>query len=137
MENTAEEVLDSYYEDAVELKDNKLLIFKRVVDYRRTDRTAAIVYLEDQTLGTTIELGTYIDAEWKFITPITENLFWSTVKSYQKESQEVFTRIRSRVPSSKDLHMYKVNFQRLSEKANETITRLKSIFYGEVQDNNN
>lgn len=136
MENEMEVMLDSYYEDSVELKDNKFLIFKRVNDYRQTDRKAAMVYLEDRTLGTMIELGTYFDASWRFLTPITEKLFWSTVKSYQDETKEVFNRIRCRIPESRDLFMYRLHFSKFRTNTAETIDRLKKIFHGEVQNDN-
>lgn len=136
MENEMNQIIDSYYEDSVELKDNKFLIFKRICDYRNTNRKAAIAYLEDRTLGTTIELGTYFDASWRFLTPITENLFWSTVKGYSEETKEVFKRIRSHVPASRDIMAYKYQFSKLKIGADETLTKLKSIFNSGVQDNN-
>jgi len=137
MENEMEQMLDSYYEDSVELRDNKFLIFKRVNDYRQSDRMAAMVYLEDRTLGTMIELGTYFDASWRFLTPMTEKLFWSNVKSYQDETKDVFNRIRCRIPDSRDLFMYRLHFSKFRTSTAETIDRLKKIFHGEVQDNNN
>lgn len=137
MENEMELMIDSYYEDSVELKDNKFLIFKRVNDYRQTDRKAAMAYLEDRTLGTMIELGTYFDASWRFLTPMTERLFWSTVKSHREETKDVFNRIRSKVPESKDILMYRLHFSKFKSNTLETIDRLKRIFHGEVQDDNN
>jgi hypothetical protein len=136
MEDELDQMIDSYYEDSVELKDNKFLIFKRVNDYRQTDRKAAMVYLEDRTLGTVIELGTYFDASWRFLTPITEKLFWSTVKAYQKESKEIFNKIRSNVPPSRNLLVYQIQFSRLKKGSSETLNKLRSIFRGEIQDDN-
>jgi hypothetical protein len=136
MESEIDQVIDSYYEDSVEMKDNKFLIFKRVCDYRNTNRRAAIAYLEDRTLGTTVELGTYFDASWRFVTPITENLFWSTVKEYQEETKDVFKRIRSHIPGSKEIMAYQIQFSKLRVATGETLTKLRSIFKGEVQDNN-
>lgn len=132
MENAIDQLIDSHYEDSIELKDNKFLIFKRITDYRQTDRSAATVYLEDRTLGTMIELGTYFDASWKFLSPITSNLFWVTVKSYQKETKEIFDRVRSRIPGSRDIFAYKFNFLKLKDRATDTLERLKKFFDSEV-----
>jgi hypothetical protein len=80
-----EELLESYYEDTVELIDGKLLSFRRVFDYHCTNRTAIEVSIEDTENQTLTKISTYFDGKWVFSTPVHENLFWTHIKpNYEK-----------------------------------------------------
>jgi len=136
MEEEVEHLIDSYYEDSVEMKDEKFLIFKRISDYRRTERDAAVIYLEDRTLGTSVELGLYFDAEWKFITPMTEKLFWSSIKQYPDKVKEIFDRIRERAPQSKNRMVHQIYFSKLKSRIEGNIEKLSKVFNSEIQDDN-
>jgi hypothetical protein len=123
MTDQIEQLIESYYEDSIELADNKLLCFKRIDNYRHTGRKSVDVSIEDLETGTQIGLATYFDAKWSFISPANEKLFWQTVKLHQLEVKDVFNRMRDRVPSA-----YGVKIKSFSSMTSSKLNKLNTIF---------
>lgn len=123
MTEKMEKFIDSYYEDSIDLPDHKLLTFKREVDYRRTERRAIHISLEDIETGTTIDLGTYFDARWKFTSPMNERVFWKYVKSNWDQFKILFDKMRGPVPTTYSLH-----FKKITERDSSTHEELSTIY---------
>jgi len=131
MTNQMEKLIDSYYEDSIEVLDRKLLCFKRLLDYRCTDRRAVNISIEDPETGTTIDLATYFDARWIFSSPMGERIFWQNVKYNSLEFKEVFNRMRESIPV-KELQVYQINFRRMSNRTSSKLDKLTTIFKSEL-----
>lgn len=130
MTDEMERLIDSYYEDSIELSDHKILLFKRIQNYKCTDRLAVKVSIEDLETETTIELGIYFDAKWIFNLPMSERIFWYNAKIYWNKVKEVFNRMREPIPV-KEVHVYKIRFRQASDRATSRLERLTSIFKDE------
>jgi hypothetical protein len=100
MIEAVEQLVDKYYEDSIELPDNKWLIFTRKSEYRGSNRSAVLVTLEDLEMGTQIELAKYFDAKWYFTIPQMESIFWQNIKSYYPKFKEIFSRLRKPIPNA-------------------------------------
>jgi hypothetical protein len=129
MTDEMEKLIDSYYEDSIELSDDKLLCFQRISNYRCTDRRAVKVSIEDLETRTKIDLATYFDAKWIFCSPMHESMFWQQVKSNSPEFKEVFDRMRVNVPI-KELHVYQIKFGQMSDRVSNRMDKLTTIFKG-------
>lgn len=127
MTDNMEKLIDSYYEDSIELSDHKLLCFKRITDYKCTDRKAVKISVEDLETETTIDLATYFDAKWIFSSPMSESIFWQYAKEHRLQFKEVFSRMREKVPG-KEFHMYKIRFNQLFGKSSTVHDTLTAIF---------
>jgi hypothetical protein len=109
MNETVEKLIDSYYEDSLELPDNKLLTIKRELNHRSSGRQAIHILLDDLDTGTKIDLGTYFDARWKFSLPMNERIFWKYVKSNWNNFKSLFNKMRGSIPTSYQLQFKKLN----------------------------
>jgi hypothetical protein len=130
-----EKIIDSYYEDSIELTENRQLCFKRLLNYRRTERQAVKVSIDDLDNGTSIELGIYFDAVWKFSSPMNERTFWQQVKSNMLEFKEVFDRMRMKLPG-REFHAYKIKFGQLSGRTSSKLDKLTTLFKSELDEHN-
>ena len=131
MTEEMEKLIDLYYEDSIDLPENRILCFKRISDYRRTERQAVKVSVEDLETETSIELGTYFDAVWKFSSPMNERIFWQHVKSHTSEFREIFDRLRMKVPG-REFHAYKIQFSKFSSRSASNLDKLTTIFKSEL-----
>jgi hypothetical protein len=131
MTEEMEKLIDLYYEDSIELTENRQLCFKRISEYRRTERQAVKVSIDDLDNGTSIELGIYFDAVWKFSSPMNERTFWQQVKSYTPEFREIFDRLRMKVPG-REFHAYKIRFGQFSGRSSSHVDKLTTIFKSEL-----
>ena len=131
MTEEMEKLIDLYQEDSIDLPENRVLCFKRIVDYRRTERQAVKVSVEDLETETSIELGTYFDAVWKFSSPMNERTFWQHVKSHTLEFREIFDRLRMKVPG-REFHAYKIRFSQFSSRSSSKLDKLTTIFKSEL-----
>ena len=127
MTDEMEKLIEAYYEDFIELPDQKFLCFNRVVDYRRTERRAVKVFIEDLENEVTSDLGTYFDAKWSFTSPMSERLFWQSIKANSEKAKEIFYHMREPVPS-KEIHVYKIKFKNMSSRATSKLDKLTMIF---------
>jgi hypothetical protein len=135
MTEEMEKIIDSYYEDSIELTENRQLCFKRLLNYRRTERQAVKVSIDDLDNGTSIELGIYFDAVWKFSSPMNERTFWQQVKSNMLEFKEVFDRMRMKLPG-REFHAYKIKFGQLSGRTSSKLDKLTTLFKSELDEHN-
>ena len=136
MTERMEKIIDSYHEGSIELADQKLLCFKRISDYKRTDRRAVKISVEDLETETTIELATYFDAKWPFSSPMSESIFWKYAKEHHVKFKEVFDRLRETVPSSKEIHAARLRFSKLSDNTSSQVDKLSTIFKGDSNGQN-
>jgi hypothetical protein len=91
--------MDVYYEDSIELDDNKWLRFKRQTNYKGTSKRAVEISLEDLETGTKLTIGNWFDGKWYFNLPTEhQSIFWKTVKEYNGLVKEIFKRTRESVP---------------------------------------
>ncbi len=127
MTDQMEKLIEIYYEDSISLNDGKFLQFKRVPDYKCTERTAVNVSLEDRETQTIIDLGTHFDAKWIFSSPMNENLFWQAIKQNPTESKEIIKRLRQSLPG-KELFAYQLQLKSISWRAAERMDKLVTIF---------
>lgn len=130
MTEEMEKIIDLHYEDSIELPENKLLYFKRIVNYKCTYRQAVKISIEDLENGMTIELGTYFDATWKFSSPMNERIFWQNVKSNMLKFKEVFDRLRLPIPTSKEVHAYHIISKKVSMNTSNHFNKFLNIFKG-------
>ena len=135
MTDEMEKLIDLYYEDSIELPENRLLCFKRVSNYKCTERQAVKVSIEDLETETSIELGIYFDAVWKFSSPMNERTFWQHVKSNIENFREVFDRMRMKVPG-REVHAYKIKFRQLTGRTSSKMDKLTKIFKSELDEQN-
>jgi hypothetical protein len=135
MTEEMEKLIDLYYEDSIELPENRLLCFKRISDHRRTERQAVKVSIEDLETETTTELGLYFDAKWTFSSPMNERIFWQQVKANIQMFREVFDRMRMKVPG-REIHAYKIRFGQLSGRTSSKLDKLTTIFKSELDESN-
>jgi len=135
MTEEMEKLIDLYYEDSIELPENRLLCFKRISNHKCTDRQAVRVSIEDLETETIIDLGLYFDAKWTFSSPMNERTFWHHVKSNIPAFREVFDRMRMRVPG-REIHAYKIRFGQLSGRTSSKIDKLTTIFKSELDESN-
>ena len=124
-----EELVDSYYEDSIELCDGRILCFKRQFDYRCTNRNAIEVSLEDIENQTVINISTYFDGRWIFSTPIHENMFWAQIKPNYSKVKEIIDRMKCACPS-KDMLAYRMQVNRAAHSITGPIAKLFEIFKG-------
>jgi hypothetical protein len=136
MTEAMEKRIDSYYEDSIELADRKFLRFKRIVEYRCTNRRAVKIAIEDLETETTVDLATYFDAKWTFSSPMSESIFWRTVKENMAEFKEVFNRLRESVPSSKEFHMYQIRMGKFASRTSSSLDKLTTLFKSELNEPN-
>jgi hypothetical protein len=129
MTSNLEELLDSYYEGTVELLDGRYLCFKRLFDYRCTNRPAIEVFIEDLTNRATISLSTYFDGKWIFSTPLNENAFWEHIRPHRTEVREILTRLSSAEPS-REVLAYKLKFKFLTDSTSDSLFKLLHLFKG-------
>ena len=135
MTDEMEKLIDLYYEDSIELPENRLLNFKRVLNYKFTDRQAVKISIEDPETGSNIELGTYFDAAWKFSSPMNERIFWQHSKLNVLAFKEVFDRMRMRIPG-KEFHAYRLKFRQLSDHATSGLDKLTTLFKSKLDEPN-
>ena len=135
MTDEMEKLIDLYYEDSIELPENRLLCFKRVSNYKCTERQSVKVSIDDLETGTSIELGIYFDAVWKFSSPMNERTFWQHVKSNTENFREVFDRMRMKVPG-REFHAYKIKFRQLTDRTSSKMDKLTTIFKSELDESN-
>lgn len=135
MTEEMEKLIDLYYEDSIELPENRLLCFKRISNHKCTDRQAVRVSIEDLETETKTELGLYFDAKWTFSSPMNERIFWHHVKSNIPPFREVFDRMRTKVPG-REFHAYKIKFSQLSDRTSSRIDKLTTIFKSELDGTN-
>ncbi|NBU48420.1 MAG: hypothetical protein EBS34_13475 [Flavobacteriales bacterium] len=135
MTDEMEKIIDSYYEDSIELPENRLLCFKRISNYKCTDRRAVKVSIEDLETETKIDLGLYFDAKWKFSSPMNERTFWLHVKDSIDRFKEIFDRMREAVPI-KEVHVYKIRFRQISDRVSSKMDKLTTIFKSELNESN-
>lgn len=131
MTEEMEKLIDLYYEDSIDLPENRLLYFKRISDYRRTERKAVKVSIEDLETETTIELGIYFDAVWKFSSPMNERTFWQNAKSHAEDFKEVFDRMRVKVPKA-----HVIRFNMLTGRTSSQLDKLTILFKSELDEHN-
>ena len=131
MTEEMEKMIDLYYEDSINLPENRVLCFKRISNHKRTERQAVKVSVEDNETDTTIELGLYFDAKWIFSSPMNERIFWQHVKSHTPEFREIFDRLRMKVPG-REFHAYKIKFGQLSGRTSSKLDKLTTIFKSEL-----
>ncbi len=127
MNKETEELIESYYEDSIELADRKLLIFKRISNYRSTGKNAVRVLLEDLETGTSIDLALYFDAVWKFTSPMGERIFWQTAKIKNESFKELFNRFRLPV-QAREIHAYRIMIKKFSNTTSNQFNKLLNIF---------
>lgn len=130
MTEEMEKLIDLYYEDSIELPENRLLCFKRISNHKCTDRQSVRVSIEDLETETTTELGLYFDAKWTFSSPMNERIFWQHVKSNIPMFREVFDRMRMKVPG-REIHAYKIRFGQLTNRNAAKLDKLTTIFKSE------
>jgi hypothetical protein len=135
MTEEMEKMIDLYYEDSIELPENRLLCFKRISNHKCTDRQSVRVSIEDLETETTTELGLYFDAKWTFSSPMNERIFWQHVKSNILTFREVFDRMRMKVPG-REFHAYKIRFSQLSGRTSSKLDKLTTIFKSELDESN-
>jgi hypothetical protein len=135
MTEEMEKLIDLYYEDSIELPENRLLCFKRISNHKCTDRQAVRVSIEDLETETITDLGLYFDAKWTFSSPMNERTFWHHVKSNIPAFREVFDRMRMRVPG-REIHAYKIRFGQLSGRTSSKLDKLTTIFKSELDESN-
>jgi hypothetical protein len=128
MTEEMEKLIGVYYEDSIELPENRLLCFKRVLNYKFTDRHAVKVSIDDLETGSSIELGMYFDATWTFSSPMNERTFWQHVKSNIHSFREVFDRMRIKVPRIKEFHSYRIKFTQTACSVSSNLDKLTAIF---------
>ena len=131
MTEEMEKMIDLYYEDSINLPENRVLCFKRISNHKRTERQAVKVSVEDNETDTTIELGLYFDAIWIFSSPMNERIFWQHVKSHTPEFREIFDRLRMKVPG-REFHAYKIRFGQFSGRTSSHVDKLTTIFKSEL-----
>ena len=131
MTEEMEKLIDLYYEDSIDLPENRILCFKRLLDYRGTERQAVKVSVEDLETHTTIELGLYFDAKWIFSSSMNEIIFWQHAKSHTLEFREIFDRLRMKVPG-KEFHACKIKFNKFFGKNSSSLNKLTTIFKSEL-----
>lgn len=124
-----EELVDSYYEDSIELCDGRILCFKRLFDYRCTNRNAIEVSVEDLENQTTINISTYFDGRWVFSTPTHENMFWSYIKPNYSKVKEIIDRMKAACPS-KDMLAYRMQINKATHSITGPLAKLLEIFKG-------
>lgn len=129
MKTELEELIDSYYEDSIELYDGKLLCFKRLFDYRCTNRNAIEVSIEDIANQTTINISTYFDGRWVFSTPSHENMFWKYIKPNYNSVKSIIDRMKSSIPS-KDLLSYRIQVNKAADSISKPLAKLIELFKG-------
>lgn len=127
MTEEMEKMIDLYYEDSIELPENRLLNFKRISNHKCTDRQAVKVSIEDLETETTIDLGLYFDAKWTFSSPMNERMFWKNAKENTEEFKEIFDRMRLPIPG-KEFLAYRIRFRQLSDRASSKLDKLTTIF---------
>jgi hypothetical protein len=83
MTDKIEEKIDKYKEDILPIfefiPNNYLRITRNKVGGSR-DKYRVDIYIDDDTLNTTIKLGHYLDAKWCFDNPNESSLFWRLIK---------------------------------------------------------
>ena len=131
MTEEIEKLIDLHYADSIELPENRLLCFKRVQYYRHTERQAVKVSIEDLENETSIELGIYFDAVWKFSSPMNERTFWQNAKSHAEEFKEVFDRMRVKVPRA-----HAIRFNMLTGRTSSQLDKLTTLFKSELDEHN-
>jgi hypothetical protein len=135
MTEEMEKLIDLYYEDSIELPENRLLCFKRITNHKCTDRQSVRVSIEDLETETTTELGLYFDAKWTFSSPMNERIFWQHVKSNTPMFRKVFDRMRMKVPG-REIHAYKIRFGQLTNRNSDKLDKLTTIFKSELDESN-
>jgi hypothetical protein len=128
MTDEMEKLIESYYEDSIELPENRLLCFERVLNYKFTERHAVKVSIDDLETGSSIELGIYFDAVWNFSSPMNERTFWQHVKPNIPSFREVFDRMRIKVPRIKEFHSYRIKFRQATDQVSSNLDKLTTIF---------
>jgi hypothetical protein len=127
MTDQMERLIASYYEDSIELADGKLLIFRRIPNYRFTERTAVAVLLEDTETQTTIELGIHFDAKWTFSSPANERSFWQVIKQNSSDSRKIIKQMRLPIPG-REVFAYQLQIKSMSGRVVSRIDKLTTIF---------
>jgi hypothetical protein len=122
-----EKLLNSYYEDSIELADGQIMLFKKVFNYRGTDRPAIEIALEDLDNHIVIEISTYFDGKWIFSTPTHENMFWSIVKPNYGKIRSIITKMQE-APESRDMFAYQLRFKQARTSAENQLVKLLQIF---------
>ena len=127
MTTQLEKLLDSYYEDSIELADGKIMLFKKLFNYRVTDRSAIEISLEDLDNHIIIEIATYFDGKWIFSTPTHENMFWSIIKPNYSSIKTIFSRMYEST-ESRDIFAYRLRFKHAKHSAESQLAKLFQIF---------
>ena len=122
-----EKLLNSYYEDSIELADGRILLFKKIFNYRGTDRPAIEILLEDLDNRVVIEISTYFDGKWHFSTPTHENMFWSLVKPNYSSIRTIIDRMQEAL-ESRDILAYQLRFKQARNSAEAQLGKLLQIF---------
>lgn len=129
MATRIEELLDSYYEDSIELKDGMFLFFKRNFDHRGTNRSAIDVSIEDVTNKVIIHISTYFDGKWIFATPTHENIFWEYVKPNRTQVKTIIDRMHI-APPNKEIFAYQLKIKHFTDSTTAQLGKLLEIFKG-------
>jgi hypothetical protein len=124
-----EALVDSYYEDSIELYDGRFLCFKRLFDYRCTNRHAIEVSIEDIENQTITSISTYFDGRWVFSTPLHESMFWTYIKPNFDRVKAITTRMKE-AGQSKDMFAYRIQLNKAAQSIASPISKLFEIFKG-------